>query len=87
MIYLIIFFISITIDILYVKWFVNATTKKPIQSAIYSGILTLFSCLFTVFIIENIYNIIPMIFGHSLGSYLAVKYEKNNDIITTDSRI
>jgi hypothetical protein len=72
------FFIYLTFDAIYILYIQSVQVVKPIKAANLSVILFLLTAYGTIEYVNNFINIIPIIFGAWLGSFLTLKWGKRH---------
>lgn len=68
------FGLALVVDYLYVLWTRAAMARQSVRAGISSGLLQIVAATSTIIYVTNPWLLIPNVLGHSLGSYLAVKY-------------
>lgn len=84
LLWLTLFIISIFYDIVYAKYIISISRLNALKSANLSVILYAIVAISTINYISNPLNVIPIIFGSWIGTYVIIKIElkqKNKRII------
>ena len=73
--WLILFVVYFAFDILYTMYVMSVSKLNALQAANISAMLYLLTAWGTIEYVNNFLNIIPIIVGSWLGTYLILKYE------------
>ena len=74
--WVILFFLYLLFDTLYVLYIQSVTDVKPVRAANIGAIMYLLTAYGTIEFIDNFVNLIPILAGGWLGSYLTLKLGK-----------
>ena len=84
LVWIILFIVYFAFDILYTRYIMSVTKLKAIQAANISVIMYGLTALGTIQYVENLLNIIPIVIGSWVGTYVIIRYEirkkKKNEI-------
>ncbi len=73
-----VFLLAAGIDWLYVKWAQAATSRKAVQAMVTAAFIQIAGVLSVLLYVADPVLMVPNVVGHSLGSYLAVRYSNEN---------
>jgi hypothetical protein len=71
----ILFFAYLIFDILYTKYILSISKLKAIQAASLSVLMYVSTVYGTIKYLENLWNLIPILFASWLGTFLILRYE------------
>lgn len=77
--WIIIFFLDMFISYTWATSIQTITNKKPLKSALWSSALSLAGAVSIISFTQNRWLIIPAIVGGAIGTYLSVKYNKDDN--------
>jgi len=71
--WLILFVIYFAFDILYAKYILSVNKLRALKAANLSAVLYLLTVYGTIEYVENVINVIPILLGSWLGTYVSLK--------------
>ena len=77
--YIVVFFVTFISDWIWTYYIQFTAQKKPLRSAIFSGLTIVASVFVTTTYIHDVYAAIPAITGGMLGTYISVRFSKRNE--------
>lgn len=76
--WVVLFLVYLFFDIFYILYIQSVTSVKPLRAANIGVVMYLLTAYGTIEYIDNIYNLVPILTGGWLGSYLTLKWGKQN---------
>lgn len=74
-----IFLIDFILSYGWAKSIKGISDSKPLKAGLWAGFITLSGGVSTIGFVTNYWLLIPAVLGSIVGTYIAVKYEKNDN--------